>query len=284
MEKSYIEIVDITTKQREVFWADNDIIEAPNWHKNDFLLVNSGGLLYKIFFANKRKEQVNTGTAICCNNDHGITFDASEIIISSHDSDNKTPLAWQTSKIYMLPIEGGEARLITENNASFWHGISPDNQTLIYTALRNNQWDIYAISRNGGAEKQLTNSPVQDDGAEYSPCGNYIYYNSYVSGFMEIWRMRPDGSEQTQITHDNCYSNWFPHFSPDGSKMAYICYLDNQGEAHPFGKRVCLKLMDMKTGKIENLTEEFYGGQGTLNVNSWSPDGTKLAFVRYSKI
>ncbi|MDR2963742.1 MAG: transporter [Bacteroidales bacterium] len=281
--QSYIEIIDIHSKKREIFHTDSEIVEAPNWYKNEFLLVNSGGLLYKIFFADGRKEQVNTGTAIRCNNDHGITWDGREIIISSHDSHNSTPLAWQTSKIYMLPIEGGEPRLVTTANGSFWHGISPDDTTLIYTALRNEQWDIYAISRNGGAETQLTNSPVQDDGSEFSPCGTYIYYNSYKSGFMEIWRMRADGSEQTQITHDATYSNWFPHLSPDGSNMVYICYLEDQQQAHPFGKRVCLKLMDTNTGEITQLTDEFYGGQGTLNVNSWSPCATKLAFVRYQE-
>lgn len=280
MIQSYIEILDIESKKREVIWQDTQIVEAPNWSKDGFLLINSEGLLFKIYFENIRKVLVDTGFAKNCNNDHGISPDGTQIVISSHDPDESNPLAWQTSKIYTLPINGGVPQLITPNNACFWHGWSPDGTTHIYTALRKGQWDIYAISNKGGKEKQLTNSQFQHDGSEYSPCGKYIYYNSFDSGYMEIWRMDSDGSNQIQLTN-NKHSNWFPHISPDNSKLVYICYIDNQKEAHPFGKNVKLRMMDLKTQKIEDITDVFYGGQGTLNVNSWSPDCKKIAFVRY---
>lgn len=280
MIQSYIELLDIESKNREVIWQDTQIVEAPNWSKDGFLLINSEGLLFKIYFENIRKVLVDTGFAKNCNNDHGISPDGTQIVISSHDPDDSNPLAWQTSKIYTLPINGGVPLLITPNNACFWHGWSPDGATHIYTALRKGQWDIYAISNSGGEEKQLTNSQFQHDGSEYSPCGKYIYYNSFDSGYMEIWRMDSDGSNQIQLTNDK-HSNWFPHISPDNSKLVYICYIDDQKEAHPFGKNVKLRMMDLKTQKIEDITEVFYGGQGTLNVNSWSPDSKKIAFVRY---
>lgn len=282
MIRSVIEILDITTKQREVFWQDTQIVEAPNWSNQGFLLVNSEGYLYKIYFENKRKELVNTEFACNCNNDHGISPDGIHIIISSHDADDTNSLAWQTSKIYTLPIEGGMPQLITPRNGCFWHGVSPDGKTHIYTALRNNQWDIYAISENGGDEVQLTNSAVQDDGSEFSPDGTYIYYNSYVSGSMEIWRMKPDGTEQTQLTNDS-HSNWFPHICPQNTHMVFLTYIHDQKQAHLFGQQVLLRCMNLKTNEITELTDEFYGGQGTINVNSWSPDGTKIAFVRYIK-
>jgi len=283
MISSYIEILDIESGAREIFWRDSQIVEAPNWSKDGYLLVNSEGLLFKIYFENTRKELVDTGFAKNCNNDHGISFDGSQIVISSHDPDDSNPLAWQTSKIYTLPINGGKPTLITPNNSCFWHGWSPDGNVLIYTALRNNQWDIYGINIHGGNEFQLTNSKYQHDGSEYSPCGKYIYYNSYDSGYMEIWRMNADGSNQIQLTND-CHSNWFPHISPDNSKMIYICYIEDQKEAHPFGKNVKLRMMDLKTQKNIDITDEFYGGQGTLNVNSWSPDRKKIAFVRYENL
>lgn len=282
MIQSVLEILDISDKKREIFWQDTQIIEAPNWSKDGFLLVNSEGRLYKLYFDNKRKELVDTGFAINCNNDHGITPDGTRIIISSHDVDDANPMAWQTSKIYTLPIQGGTPQLVTPKNGCFWHGISPDGNTHIYTALRNNQWDIYAISDDGGDEVQLTNSSVQDDGSEFSPDGAYIYYNSFVSGSMEIWRMCADGSEQIQITNDD-YSNWFPHICPNNRYMVFLSYIQDQQQAHPFGQQVKLRCMNLSIKEIYDITDEFYGGQGTINVNSWSPDGTKLAFVRYIK-
>lgn len=282
MIRSVVEILDITTKKCEIFWQDTQIVEAPNWSKDGFLLVNSEGRLYKIYFSNKRKELVDTDFAVNCNNDHGITPDGTRIVISSHDADDTNPLAWQTSKIYTLPIQGGTPSLVTPINGCFWHGISPDGTTHIYTALRNNQWDIYAIADKGGAEVQLTNSPVQDDGSEFSPDGAYIYYNSFVSGSMEIWRMRADGSEQTQITNDE-YSNWFPHICPNNTYMVFLSYVHDQQQAHPFGQQVKLRCMNLLTKEIYDITDQFYGRQGTINVNSWSPDGTQLAFVRYIK-
>lgn len=280
--KSLIEILNIETKEREVIWEDNEIIEAPNWCKEGFLIVNGSGLLYKIHLDKQKKEKIDTGFATTCNNDHGISPDGTQIVISHEDGNKANPLAWQSSKIYTLPINGGIPKLITKTNTSFWHGWSPDGSTLIYTALRNGQWDIYSIPADGGDETQLTNSNKHHDGSEYTPDGKYIYYNSFDSGSMEIWKMNADGSDQIQITKDK-HSNWFPHFSPNNMYMVYLCYITHQAEAHPFGQNVKLKIQDLKSGIINDLTEVFYGGQGTINVNSWSPDSKYIAFVRYTK-
>jgi Tol biopolymer transport system component len=92
--------------------------------------------------------------------------------------------------------------------------------------------------------------------------------------------MRTDGSEQTQLTFDD-YDNWFPHPSPDNRNVAYISYMEDQQAGHPFGKDVKLRLLDVFTQEVRDLTPVFYGGQGTINVHSWSPDGNSIAFVRY---
>lgn len=280
--KSIVEIINIESGVIKTVWKDAEIIEAPNWSKDGYLLVNGGGKLYRIYLNNSRKEELNTDFATTCNNDHGISPDGTQIVISHENGDPAVPVAWKSSKIYTLPINGGIPKLITKNNSSFWHGWSPNGKTLIYTALRNGQWDIYAIPAKGGEETQLTSSPYQHDGAEYTPDGKHIYYNSFDSGTMEIWRMNADGSNQTQITND-AHSNWFPHFSHDNKYMVYLCYIEDLGEAHPFGKQVKLRLMEMKTGKISDLSDTFYGGQGTINVNSWSPNSKELAFVRYGE-
>ena len=149
--------------------------------------------------------------------------------------------------------------------------------------MRNNEFDIYTIPVTGGPEKQITFSKGLDDGPEYSPDGKYVYYNSFQTGRMQIWRIKAEGGTPEQLTFDE-YANWFLHPSPNGKYIAYISYMEDQKEGHPFGKDVKLRLMNLKTGKNRDLTEVFWGGQGTINVPSWSPDSKMVAFVSYRRL
>lgn len=282
--KSILEIYDVTTHKREVIYSEIGHFEAPNWSRtNDYLLLNSGGKLFKIDLKTKKKTYVNTNFAKDLNNDHGISPDGTQIVISTADSVKpKNKEQWLTSKIYILPAKGGVPKLITPKEPSFWHGWSPDSQTLTYTAKRKHNFDIYSINVKGGKETRLTKAKGLDDGSDYSHDGKYIYYNSMQSGSMEIWRMNANGNHKIQITNDS-YSNWFPHPSPDGSSIVFLSYLKDQGEAHPPMKDVALRLYDLKTKAIHTLCK-FTGGQGTINVPSWSPKENKFAFVSYEFI
>ena len=281
---SILEIYNIKTNKREIVLKEKIHFEAPNWSRDgNFLIVNSSGRLYKIALNKKKRELIDTDFADKCNNDHGITPDNKSIIISHTDErvhvDGR--IEWKNSRIFVLPISGGVPQLITEKSPSFWHGISPDGKTLVYTAERNKIFNIYKISIRGGEEIQLTNSGVLDDGPDFSPDGKFVYYNSFVSGNMEIWKMTAEGKFQEQLTKDK-YSNWFPHPNPNGENFVYISYDQDQGESHPPMKKVSLKLFDLKSNTIRILCK-FTGGQGSLNVPSWSPDGNRFAFVSYEE-
>ena len=151
----------------------------------------------------------------------------------------------------------------------------------MYCAERDGNYDVYKLNSEGGVEVRLTFDDGLDDGPEYSPDGKYIYFNSYRSGKMQIWRMNSKGSDAEQITFDK-YSNWFPHISPKNDLAVIISYIEDQKQLHPFGKNVKLRLINLNTKKVTDLTDIFYGGQGTINVNSWNPDGTKFSYVKYS--
>jgi Tol biopolymer transport system component len=178
----------------------------------------------------------------------------------------------------VVPIGGGTPRRVTENSPSYWHGWSPDGKTLAFVGQRNGDFDIYTISPAGGAETRLTTAKGLDDGPEYSPDGKYIYFNSERTGHMQIWRMNADGSDQQQVFSDES-NNWFPHISPDGKWMAFVTY-EPDVSGHPGNKNVMLRLMSVDDKKITVLAKLF-GGQGTMNVPSWSPDSKRLAFVSY---
>lgn len=277
---SHIQTVDITTGRIETILSLKEHFEAPNWHPNDYLIVNSRGKLFTLDIATKKVKVLDSDFADKCNNDHGISPDNQWLAISHNDTSDPSPKSYK-SAMYVMPISGGTPRKITDQVPSYWHGWSPDGKTLSYCAERNGNYDVYTIGINGGKEKRLTKTNGLDDGPEYSPDAKYIYFNSYRTGHMQIWRMRANGAKPEQLTFDE-NSNWFPHPSPDGKWIVYIAYTSDQKEAHLFGKQVKLRLMNLETKEIKDLTPEFFGGQGTINVPSWSPDSKKIAFVSYS--
>jgi Tol biopolymer transport system component len=277
---SYIQTVDITSGRIETVLSVNQHFEAPNWHPKNYLILNSYGKLFTVDLITKKMNLLNTGFATSNNNDHGISPDKKWLAISNVAHTDTSKKRYK-SVIYVLPIEGGEPRRITSEVMSFWHGWTPDGKTLAYCGERNGNYDVYTIGIEGGTEKRLTETEGLDDGPDYSPDGKYIYFHSYRTGNMQIWRMLADGSKPEQLTND-VNSNWFPHPSPDGKWIAYIAYTSDEKQAHPFGKQVKLRLMNLNTKEIKDLTPVFYGGQGTFNVPSWSADSKKLAFVSYA--
>lgn len=277
---SHILTLDITTGKIDTITSIKAHFEAPNWHRNNYLILNSKGKLYTLDLSTRKTSALNTGSANQSNNDHGISPDSKWLVISNNDKTDPSPKPYK-SAIYILPIAGGEPRRVTPEVPSFWHGWSPDGKTLAYCAERNGNFDIYTIDVNGGAETRLTDTKDLDDGPDYSPDGKYIYFNSYRTGHMQIWRMNADGTKPEQVTFDE-NSNWFAHPSPDNKWIVYIAYTSDEKQSHLFGKNVKLRLMNLKTKAIKDITPVFYGGQGTINVPSWSPDSKKIAFVSYS--
>ncbi|GHT36104.1 hypothetical protein AGMMS49574_27260 [Bacteroidia bacterium] len=275
---SFLEVLDVTTGKRTVVKEFPFMIEAPNWTPDGkWLVYNSGGKLYKI---NPDKpgepEQINTDYAGRLNNDHVISADGKFIAISN------SPVEGGGSRVYTVPFTGGVPRLITPLAPSYLHGISPDGKTLAYCAERNGNFDVYTIPAEGGAEVRLTKAEGLDDGPEYSPDGKSIWFNSVRTGTMQVWRMNVDGTQQTQITTDLTRHSWFPHVSPDGKQVIFIAYTkgDLQPGEHVGDKNVELRLIPAEGGEAKTVAK-LYGGQGTINVNSWAPDSKRIAFVSF---
>jgi hypothetical protein len=270
-----LELVPIASGDRRVVFHTTNLIEAPNWSKDGKeLFFNSVGRIYRLPITGGAPAPVSTGTCIRCNNDHGLAPDGTQLAISDQSLTGK-------SLIYIVPGIGGTPRQVTTNAPSYWHGWSPDGSTLAFCGERNGEFDIYTIPAAGGEEKRLTTAKGLDDGPDYTADGRFIYFNSERSGTMQIWRMHPDGSQQEQVTSDN-FNNWFPHPSPDGKWLVFLSY-DKDVTGHPANKPVRLRLMPLAGGPIRELARLF-GGQGTINVPSWSPDSRQVAFVSYELI
>ncbi|MFN8433468.1 MAG: hypothetical protein U0V18_05585 [Anaerolineales bacterium] len=273
---SILETVDVFTGERKILKEFDHVIEAPNWTKDGmFLVFNSNGRIFTYEMATGDVKEIDTGFAIDCNNDHVLSPDNSELAVSHFTNEDAT------SRIYILPLSGGTPRLVTEKGPSYLHGWSPDGKHLAYCAERNGQYDIYTISVDGGEEAQLTNLPGLDDGPEYSSDGKYIWFNSVRTGLMQVWRMEADGSNPTHMVNEES-NNWFPHVSPDNQWVVYIAYKKGDVEPgdHPANKNVELRLIPAEGGAAKTIVSLF-GGQGTINVNSWAPNNRTIAFVSY---
>lgn len=278
---SSLETVRIDTTIRHAIYLAPNRFEAPNWsHDGSYLIFNRNGHLEKLAVAGGEPRIIDTGFADKVNNDHGISPDSTQLAISDNSQQTKSAdgTAAHDSLVYLLPLAGGTPHRMTQNAPSYWHGWSPDGKTLAFVGQRNGDFDIYTVPAAGGDETRLTTAKGLDDGPEYSPDGQYIYFNSERTGHMQIWRMHPDGSGQERVFADD-YNNWFPHISPDGKWMVFLTY-ERDVTGHPENKDVMLRLMSLDDKKITVLAKLF-GGQGTMNVPSWSPDSKSVAFVSY---
>ena len=280
-QRCRIHVLDVDTgEQRMVHESDQVLYEAPNWTADGaWLIINGDGHLFRLPATGGEPERIDLGDLPALNNDHVLGPDGHHIYVSADDG-----------HIHRAPLTGGPAIRITqhEDHLHFLHGVSPDGATLSYVGverLTDGTWmppKVFAVPAQGGQRTQLTDDEHPDDGAEYSPDGRWIYFNSErgstAPGHAQLFRMRPDGTGIEQLTHDERV-NWFPHVSPDGERMAYVSFPPGT-QGHPADREVILRLAAPDGTGIRDLVR-LRGGQGTMNVNSWAPDSRRLAYVDY---
>lgn len=275
--RSILELYEVATgRVTEVLRHDSapeDRIEAPNWDPHGgTLLVNGRGALFRVPLDAPALHPLPLGVEGRCNNDHGYSPDGARIAFSIHRGAG--------SEIFVMSRDGGDAVPVTDDSPSWWHGWSPDGARLAYVAARDGRRviDVYTIPVAGGPELRLTMGEGHSDGPDYSADGQRLYWNCDRDGHAQIWVMNADGSDQRKLFADDRV-NWFPHPSPCGRWLIYLSYPPGT-TGHPADLPVQLVLCDPDGGN-RRVIREFTGGQGTINVPSWSPDGATFAYMRY---
>ncbi|RDC65854.1 TolB family protein [Adhaeribacter pallidiroseus] len=274
---SSIELLEVATGKRQIIYNSPKSLQAPNWTVDGKSLdYNSEGLMYHFDLAKQTPKVINTGEVKNNNNDHVLSFDGKMLGLSSGVKELGGSIVWT------VPLTGGTPKQITPKGPSYLHGWSPDGKNLLFTGERNKEFDIYRVPSAGGPEVRLTTAQGLDDGSEYTPDGKYIYFNSNRTGTMQIWRMKADGSEQEAVTTGD-FHDWFPHVSPDGKSLVFISFLKEEVSPgdHPFYKHVYLRTLPI-SGGTPKVIAYIYGGQGTINTPSWSPDSKRVAFISNS--
>jgi TolB protein len=280
-QRAELTIIDIDTAATTVIFTSREVIEAPNWTPDGLTLIfNAGGEIWRIAAdAKSGPDRIDTGDLADLNNDHVLSPDGRLIYLSFNDG-----------HLYVVPVEGGDPKRVSNRHETpfhyYLHGISPDGLTLAYVAIEGvgerRRINLFSIPADGGPDIRLSDIDKPNDGPDYAPDGQWIYFNSERAsdrpGHAQIFRMRPDGAEVEQLTFDERV-NWFPHPSPDGLKIAYLSFPPNT-LGHPPDKEVILRLMGRDGGASRDL-KSLFGGQGTINVNSWAPDSRRLAYVAY---
>jgi TolB protein len=282
-QRCQVFVADAAGRGQELVYESADLLlEAPNWTLDgSALILNGHGVLWRLDLASRALTPVEVSGIPALNNDHVLAPDGETIYLSANDG-----------HIYRAPLAGGAAERITNDGAperSFLHGVSPDGSTLAYVGVEaegNDPWaraNIWTIPAAGGADVPLTDGRAPRDGCEYSPDGRWIYFNteqfSDVPGHAQIARMRPDGSDPEQLTFDE-EVNWFPHWAPDGAAAVYLSFPPGT-TGHPANLPVALKVVVEDAWTDPRTVVRLFGGQGTINVNSWSPDSDRFAYVAY---
>lgn len=288
--RSKVHIFDLKTKQSKEIYQAEGVIEAPNWSRDgSFLLINTNGNLYKLPVggASGPLEQIQFGAAgYRCNNDHDLSRDGKRLAFSASSPESRQ------SHVYISNADGSGAQRMTETAPSYFHGWSPDGKWIAIVGQRNGKYELFRIPSAGGPEQRLTSKGAYDDGPEYTPDGKWIYFNSNRSGGWDIWRMPADGAgegdAQAQPVTSDEWEDWFPHFSPNGKWMLFLSFPKGTAGHNDRMEGMALRIAKAPgkkpaAGKIETLTT-FFGGQGTINVNSWSPDSTRFAYVVFEKL
>jgi TolB protein len=293
--RSKIAVYDVAAKSSRVIFTADVVWEAPNWSPDGkFLLVNSGGKLYRLAPNGAGvPEPVAVGDQYRCNNDKAFSWDGKLLGFSASVAGGRG------SQVFVAQADGSGAKLLTPPTPSYFHGWSPDNRWLAFVGQRDGKtFHLFRVPVGGGEEQQLTTAGDYDDGPEYTPDGKWIYFNSIRSGGWDIWRM-PAGANDAaaeRITSDDL-EDWFPHISPDGKRMVWLSFpkgtRDHNGRIEGVQLRMAnvppglpgagLLVDPIAAGGILTLTT-FFGGQGSINVNSWSPDSKQFAYVIYEPI
>lgn len=280
---SRLVVFDLTSGTRTVVHESADhVFEAPNWTPDGAnLIFNQDGAMYRIAAdGSAHPHRIDTSAIDTANNDHVLSPRGDLLYLSAGDG-----------HIHAVELATGTARQVTNDHGPdfihYLHGVSPDGTLLAYIGFerrdgRSPLTNVFTIPSLGGQDRQLTRSEKPHDGSEFSPDGELIYFNSERAsthqGHAQLFRMRPDGTDITQLTFDERV-NWFPHLSPDGRRLLYISF--EQGvEGHPANKNVIIRLTTPDGGTGDDVVHLF-GGQGTINVNSWAPDSSRFAYVEY---
>ncbi|MCD6141170.1 S9 family peptidase [Candidatus Bipolaricaulota bacterium] len=151
---------------------------------------------------------------------------------------------------------------------------SRDGSTIVFAKDRdgNEQHDLYAIDTSTGAVAQLTDTPqAQEIPVEFSPDDAWLTMLSNRDGQLNLYKLRPDGSEVTPLTRFENPVLDGGIWSPDGTKIAFSC------NETPELKNQDIYIVNADGGGIKRVLQVRVGSKD--RPARWLPDSRRLAFT-----
>ncbi len=260
-----------------LFDTDELHIEAPNWSLDGTsLYVNGNGRLWALDVTAPESDrfEIEYDGLPSINNDHVL------------DPDGPIFLSAMDGHIYRAALSGGAVKRVTTNDGRwhFLHGVSPDGQRLAYVEISDfgQPGNLVVAPVSGGPLSHVTRAAAF--GRPRVVTGRlWIYFNTEAftdqPGHAQLARIADSGGRTERLLRSETV-DWFPHLSPDGAYASYISFPAGT-LGHPADLDVEVTVVSTDDWTTPICRYQLFGGQGTLNVNSWSPDSTKFAFIAY---
>lgn len=261
-----------------LFETDQTLYEAPNWTLDGRrLVINGDGALWTLSVDDPAAgpQTIDFEGLPDLNNDHVLAPDGEHVYMSAGDR-----------HIYRGALSGGPVERVSpdDGNWHFLHGVSPDGTRLAYVEISDfDRPGRLAIIEPGRPASILDTGNGHLDGPEWSPDGQWIYFNTQTftdePGHAQLARISDSGDTMERLVSSDTV-DWFPHLSRDGRFASYIAFPAGT-VGHPADKEVEIVVVSTDDWSTPLQRYRLFGGQGTINVNSWAPDSSRFAFVGY---
>jgi Tol biopolymer transport system component len=197
--------------------------------------------------------------------------------------------------------QGEDLRRINDHGQDGCSYFFPDGKRLLWTSTRDHldwpigNWsneaeypqgaELYSSDLDGKNVKRLTDNAHYDAEVTSSPDGKWVFFTRQVDGALDLWRMRPDGSGQEQLTFTPDWQEGAPYPLPDGEHIIFRAWRRSD--------RARLEELRKKTGQRQQTPMTIFTARldGTdvqprtfTDDMNWAPyptpDGRHFLYVR----
>ena len=190
-----------------------------------------------------------------------------------------------------MSLDGGEIRRINDIGADACSFYFPSGDRLIWTSTKDHLdmpagnysdpldypqgAELYTSALDGSDVVRLTDNEVYEAEVSISPDGEWVLFTRQIDGKLDLWRMRPDGTEELQITHTPEWQEGGSFYMPDSETILYRAWkIEDQGQR---GMPMTIFTIKHDGTDHRQITDE----PGTNWAPHPAPDGKHFAFVKF---